>query len=97
MATAINTTVRRSDRVKSWSDCCPCTLEGHECLNSKCTKAKVCMQLDHSKNCRPGATHTFAPLCMMFTLGSSCDAGTCPFSHDEELKKAMENHDCDEH
>lgn len=55
------------------------------------------MQLDHSKNCRPGATHTFTPLCMMFTLGSACDAGTCAFSHDEELKKAMEDHDCDEH
>ncbi|TID23612.1 Purine permease [Venturia nashicola] len=94
----VTTTIaHRSVGVKSWSDCCPCTLEGHECLNNKCTKAKVCMQLDHSKNCRLGATHTFTPLCMMFTLGSACDADTCAFSHDGELKTALENHDCDEH
>lgn len=92
-----NKSIRADDGVSAWSDCCPCTLEGHECQNHDCSKAKVCMQLDHSKDCLPGATHAFIPLCMMFLLGQSCNADTCDFSHDEQCKKVLENHCCDKH
>jgi hypothetical protein len=83
--------------INEWSSCCPCALECHECHNSQCSKAKVCMQLDHSQNCPPGTTHALKPLCMMFLLGQACDASTCDFSHDEDCKKAVENHDCYKH
>ncbi|KAE9985570.1 hypothetical protein EG328_007236 [Venturia inaequalis] len=47
---AINTIARRSVGVKTLSDCCPCTLEGHECLNEKCTKAKPLTSLGNAVN-----------------------------------------------
>jgi hypothetical protein len=97
MEIAIDKSTHGDDGVSEWSDCCPCTLEGHECQSHKCSKVRVCMQLDHSEDCRPGATHAFIPLCMMFLLDQLCDAVTCDFSHDERCKKALENHDCYKH
>jgi hypothetical protein len=94
---AMDMDVDGGDAVTEWSDCCPCTLEGHECQLHKCTKPKVCMKLDHCKGCLTGVTHAFKPLCIMFQVGGKCDASKCDFSHDKECKKFLEPHDCQKH